>query len=155
MQEQVISIFDEEPRLEYASFWARVGAMLIDYIILGIATSLIGLSTVYLFTDIKPGHSVEYYGKLVGIYLFRTTLYYLYFAIMESSSLGATLGKRALNIRVTDIDGNRISFIKATGRYFAKIISAIILFIGYIMVAFDDRKQGLHDRLAGTLVVKN
>jgi uncharacterized RDD family membrane protein YckC len=60
----------------------------------------------------------------------------------------------ALGIRVTDLDGNRIGFGKATGRYFAKILSALILGIGFLMVAFTERKQGLHDMLAGTLVVR-
>ena len=60
----------------------------------------------------------------------------------------------ALGMKVTDLAGNRISFLRATGRYFAKIISALILFIGFIMVAFTEKKQGLHDMIAGTLVVR-
>jgi uncharacterized RDD family membrane protein YckC len=55
-------------------------------------------------------------------------------------------------LKVTDLYGNRISFERATGRHFAKILSAMILCIGYLMVAFTERKQGLHDLLAGTLV---
>jgi uncharacterized RDD family membrane protein YckC len=74
---------------------------------------------------------------------------------LESSSMQATLGKMALGLKVTDLNGKQISFGKATGRYFAKIISAIILLIGFIMVAFTEKKQGLHDMIAGTLVVKN
>jgi uncharacterized RDD family membrane protein YckC len=79
---------------------------------------------------------------------------WLYSALMERSSKQATLGKMALGIRVTDLDGNRIGFGKATGRYFAKILSALILGIGFLMVAFTQRKQGLHDMLAGTLVMR-
>jgi uncharacterized RDD family membrane protein YckC len=78
----------------------------------------------------------------------------LYAALMESSSKQATLGKMALGVRVTDLDGNRIGFGKATGRHFAKILSALILGIGFLMVAFTQRKQGLHDMLAGTLVMR-
>ena len=59
-----------------------------------------------------------------------------------------------MGIIVTDLEGRRIGFGKATGRHFAKILSALILGIGFLMVAFTQRKQGLHDILAGTLVVK-
>ena len=79
---------------------------------------------------------------------------WLYFALMESSARGATLGKMALGLRVVTSDGQRLSFLHATGRYFAKILSAIILFIGFIMIAFTERKRGLHDMIAGTLVIK-
>ena len=65
-----------------------------------------------------------------------------------------TLGKKALGMIVTDLDGGRIGFGRATGRYFAKILSALILGIGFIMVAFTQRKQGLHDLIASTLVYK-
>ena len=58
----------------------------------------------------------------------------------------------AMDIIVTDLHGNRVSFGRATGRYFAKIISSIILFIGYLMIAFTEKKQGLHDIIAETLV---
>ena len=79
---------------------------------------------------------------------------WLYFALMESSERGATVGKMALGLRVVTSNGQRLSFMNATGRYFAKIISAIILGIGYLMIAFTDRKRGLHDMIAGTLVIK-
>jgi len=73
---------------------------------------------------------------------------------MESSARQGTIGKSLLGLRVTDFEGNRISLLRAVGRYFAKIISAFILLIGFIMVAFTEKKQGLHDMLAGTLVLK-
>jgi uncharacterized RDD family membrane protein YckC len=77
---------------------------------------------------------------------------WLYEAFMESSSYQATLGKMIFGMKVTDLNGNRISFERATGRHFAKWLSAITLFIGYIMVGLTERKQGLHDLVAGTLV---
>jgi len=79
---------------------------------------------------------------------------WLYFALMESSERGATVGKMAVGLRVVTDQGQRLTFLHATGRYFAKFISAIILGIGFLMVAFSDRKRGLHDMIAGTLVVK-
>jgi uncharacterized RDD family membrane protein YckC len=77
---------------------------------------------------------------------------WLYFALMESMK-GATLGKMALGIIVTDLQGNRISFGRATGRYFAKIISSLTILVGYIMAGFTQRKQALHDIIAGCLVI--
>jgi uncharacterized RDD family membrane protein YckC len=79
---------------------------------------------------------------------------WLYEAFMESSTYQATLGKMIFGMKVTDLYGNRISFGRATGRHFAKYISFIIFCIGFIMVGFTERKQGLHDILAGTLVRK-
>ena len=77
---------------------------------------------------------------------------WLYEAFMLSSQYQATLGKMIFGMKVTDLYGNRISFARATGRHFAKWLSGMILGIGYIMVGFTERKQGLHDMLAGTLV---
>ena len=77
---------------------------------------------------------------------------WLYEALMESSSYQSTLGKMIFGMKVTDLYGNRISFARATGRHFAKILSGMILCIGFIMVGLTERKQGLHDLLAGTLV---
>ena len=83
---------------------------------------------------------------------FAVLLVWLYRAGMESSRFQGTLGKLAVQIKVTGLDGNRISLERATGRHFAKVLSAIALGVGYLMVGFTARKQGLHDRLAGTLV---
>jgi uncharacterized RDD family membrane protein YckC len=91
---------------------------------------------------------------LLRLALLRTVLHWLYYSLLESSAWQGTLGKKALGLEVTDLDGNRISFGRATGRFFAKIISAIILGIGYIMAGFTEKKQALHDILAGTLVIR-
>ena len=128
--------------LESAGFWIRVDASLIDGVILSIASFIV---TAILGTD-AGAQGLAFLINLVGGWL--------YYTLMESSERQATLGKMALGIVVTDTEGRRISFGKATGRYFAKILSGLILLIGYIMVAFDGRKQGLHDKLAGTLVVR-
>jgi uncharacterized RDD family membrane protein YckC len=77
---------------------------------------------------------------------------WLYYALMESRK-GATLGKMILNIKVTDMSGNQISFGRASGRYFGKILSALTFCIGYIIAGFSQQKQALHDMLAKTLVV--
>ena len=77
---------------------------------------------------------------------------WLYSAMMESSSRQATVGKMAFGMKVTDLQGQRLSFGLATGRHFAKILSGLILCIGFIMVGFTEKKQGLHDMIVGTLV---
>ncbi len=78
---------------------------------------------------------------------------WLYFALMESSENSATLGKMALNIVVSDRFGRRITFERATGRYFAKIITGFTFGVGYLMAAFSSRKQALHDIIAGCLLL--
>jgi len=78
---------------------------------------------------------------------------WLYNALLESSSWQGTVGKKVLGLRVTDLAGQRISFGKASGRYFGKILSGMICFVGFIMVAFTEKQQGLHDLMAGTLVL--
>jgi uncharacterized RDD family membrane protein YckC len=134
----------------YAGFWRRVAAWILDALILGVVTVPLSLA-LGGGNDIGADSSMNYSPAAQSI---STALGWLYFALMESSTKQATLGKMALGITVTDLEGRRIGFGKATGRYFAKILSALILFIGFIMVAFTARKQGLHDILAGTLVVK-
>jgi uncharacterized RDD family membrane protein YckC len=126
----------------YAGFWRRVAAYLIDYIILGIV--LVPLSLAFRSPEQQATVS----------YLLSIAIAWLYFAFMESSARQATVGKMALGIVVTDMDGNRIGFGRATGRFFAKYLSALILAIGFIMVAFTQKKQGLHDLIVNTLVVK-
>ncbi len=130
----------------YGGFWLRVVAYLIDAIVLAIPTVLLGA----LF-----GLSMRGAGDLnMGSNVASLVIGWLYFSIMESSERGATLGKMAVGLRVVTEQGGRLSFANATGRYFAKFISAILIGIGFLMVAFTDRKRGLHDMIAGTLVVK-
>jgi uncharacterized RDD family membrane protein YckC len=91
---------------------------------------------------------------ILGSAIFGFFLRWLYFTLMESSPLQATLGKAAIGILVTDAEGGRISALRANGRYWAKIISAIPLGFGYLMAGFTLRRQALHDLIAGTLVTR-
>ena len=133
----------------YAGFWRRVVAALLDGLVLGIVT--VPLNLALGGGNDFGSDSMAYSPAASSI---GTVLGWLYYALMESSGKQATLGKMAMGIMVTDLEGRRIGFGKATGRHFAKILSALILLIGFLMVAFTARKQGLHDILAGTLVVK-
>jgi len=136
-------------QVAYGGFWLRVVAYIIDAILLNIAAFIIGLiAGQNLFSARDAAHFNP------GLNLAFLAVGWLYFALMESSERGATVGKMALGLRVVTDDGQRLSFARATGRYFAKIVSALILGIGFIMVAFTDRKRGLHDMIASTLVIK-
>ncbi len=80
---------------------------------------------------------------------------WLWFTLAESSNWQASIGKKMVGLKVTDENGDRISFGKANARYWSKILSALIFFVGFLMVAFTGKKQGLHDKIAGTIVVKS
>ena len=131
----------------YAGFWRRVAAVILDGLIIGVVM-------VPLTLAVGGGDTYAEASRSSAASSISTVITWLYYALMESSAKQATLGKMALGIVVTDLDGRRIGFGKATGRHFAKILSALILGIGFIMVAFTQRKQGLHDILAGTLVIR-
>jgi uncharacterized RDD family membrane protein YckC len=140
----------------YGGFWIRVVAYIIDGIILNIGLGIVGMFLGISLIPADPAHTdpieaMSQMGTFQGLALVAS---WLYFSLMESSARGATVGKMAVGLRVVDEQGQRISFLRATGRFFAKFISALILLIGYFMVAFTDRKRGLHDIMAGTLVVK-
>lgn len=123
--------------MEYGGFWKRFVAYLID----GVLLAIVGVIINFIFNENVAG----FLTFIIG---------WGYFAGLESSARQATIGKGALGLAVTDTDGRRISFLRATGRYFAKILSALILGIGFIMIAFTARKQGLHDMIASTLVLQ-
>lgn len=141
------------PPLAYAGFWLRAAAYLLDSILLGFTVGIFlmgplleraGLSSEnpwVLFT----GNSRQ----IVAINLLVTMAGWLYWAVFESSPWQATLGKKALGLYVTDLAGRRVSFARASGRHFGKII-----FIGFILAGFTPRKQALHDMMAGCLVLK-
>ncbi len=122
------------PRLlEPAGFWWRALAFWLDGMVVCLATGLLSL------LGVGP------LGIIVG---------WLYYAVMETSRWQATLGKRAVGLIVVTENYETLTFARASGRYFGKILSAFILNIGFIMAAFTEKKQALHDIIAKTLVVK-
>lgn len=137
----------------YGGFWIRVLAYIIDTMILQFASSIITLLAVGAIVGSGANEAVMG-GSLIGAYGLMLVLNWLYFALLESSAWQGTLGKQALKLVVTDMHGERIGFGRASGRYFGKILSAIPLLIGFLMVGWTARKQGLHDFVAGTLVYK-
>lgn len=153
----------------YAGFWLRLVAHLIDSVILGIIFGVIvgvcvlavGVGTLQaMATRFNPNSDdptipLVIMGWIFAAIIVSLLLQWLYFAIMESSEHQGTLGKMALGLIVTDSSDQRITFPRATGRFFAKIISGLIpLGIGYIMAGFTEKKQALHDMIASTLVLR-
>jgi len=143
--------------LHYAGFWIRVVAAVIDFLLMFAALFPIRLVLGSVVTAIGMGSQLPLHETLLVRRLVRIAigvlLAFAYRAGMESSAFQATLGQLAVRIKVTDLEGKRISFGRAAGRYFAKYLSMLALGLGYVMVGFDEEKQGLHDRIAGTLVL--
>jgi uncharacterized RDD family membrane protein YckC len=129
--------FEKRTEIIYASFGQRLGASLIDLLI-----NLV-LSVTFVLLFFSDSANYQLWGFIIGI---------AYKAGMESSSLQGTLGKMAVGIKVVDLQGERISFPRALGRYFASFLSSLILGVGYLLPLFTEKKQTLHDMIAGTLV---
>lgn len=143
----------------YAGFWLRFVAIIIDSILLGIVlVPLFVLNFIGMATKPMPENPLELLAafgpRFLMIRLIGLLGGWLYFALMESSSWQGTLGKKALGLYVTDMEGRRISFGRASGRFFGKLVSNLTLLIGYIMAGFTARKQALHDMMAGCLVLR-
>lgn len=149
-------------RTAYAGFWLRFVAWIIDSLI---------LSAVFLIVLVPIAfalfHGMSFNGRMASpmgwpmapplfLWLWPLNLIgvWLYYALFESSSWQATPGKRVLGLFVTDMQGRRISFARASGRTFGKILSWAILLIGYMMAGFTAKKQALHDILADCLVLR-
>ena len=154
-------------RVEYAGFWLRFLALLIDNVVMGIGFVLILIPLIFLtglggfLGELHPDEELNDAGVfvLIGLIFLAATVSlvftWLYHALMESSEWQATVGKKALGLVVTDMAGQRVSFARSTGRHFGKIITNMVpLLIGYIMAGFTEKKQALHDMLAGCLVLR-
>jgi len=149
----------------FGGFWRRVAAYVIDSFILYAGLFVMGFACAIVIGMVVGAGATTGSGSpmpaVAGIawvgllYIGGFVGAWLYYALFESSSLQATPGKRAVDLRVATSDGGRVGFGRATGRYFGKIVSSLTLGVGYIMVAFTGRRQGLHDLLAGTVLVRN
>jgi uncharacterized RDD family membrane protein YckC len=153
----------------YAGFWLRFVALLIDRIILGFATFALFIPLFLMmggmamleslprhnFDRFEPGQVAALVTLILSLVGAAVIVNWLYFAYLESGEKQATWGKQAMSIYVTDLSGNRVTFGRASGRFFAKIITGLIpLGIGYIMAGFTERKQALHDMIASCLVLR-
>jgi len=143
----------------YAGFWRRFAALIIDEMFISVV--VVGAGAVLgAILGVNSGLRLSIFGgkQLGAVFGLKFTgsilIHWLYWAGLESSGYQATLGKMALGLIVTDLKGEPIAFGRATGRYFGKFISALLLGIGFLMAGWTEKKQALHDIMAGTLVVK-
>jgi len=141
----------------YAGFWLRAVAFVIDVLPLSIVLAQLvmepmmnraglPMNDVWIFVTNRSRQAI-------AVQLAVSMIAWLYWALLESSPWQATLGKRAMGLRVTDLQGRRISLARASGRFFGKFLSQF-LFLGFLLAGFTEKKQALHDLLAGCLVVK-
>lgn len=143
----------------YAGFWLRAIALIIDGIVIKLT---LGIALSFLFPQpsiqvTEDSFSASMYFEQMGNpenWLHVVGLW-LYFTLLESSSWQATVGKKILSLKVTDLNGNRIGLGQANIRYWSKLLSFVTLFVGYILAGLTQRKQALHDLIAKTLVVRN
>jgi uncharacterized RDD family membrane protein YckC len=147
----------------YAGFWKRVAAYMIDAVVLGVVTQIIQMVVMGIFMGASYTSlisnpegfmsSASGIALILGAYLIPLLINLAYYAGMHSSSKQATLGKIAVGIKVVTDDGRQISLARGIGRFFAAMLSGLIMCIGYLMAGFTERKQGLHDMICSTLVV--
>jgi uncharacterized RDD family membrane protein YckC len=148
----------QKPAIAYAGFWLRVFAWIIDIFLLSIFVGIFILNPLMPRAGISPENPWAMFNsnsrQVLAINLLVLMVQWCYFALLESSAWQASFGKRLLGIYVTDAQGKRISFARASGRYFAMIVSTLTLGFGYVMGAFTPKKQMLHDMIADCLVLK-
>jgi len=155
------------PHVEYGGFWLRFLAYLIDSAVILVGICVVGIPLFFLtglgayLSEIHPDEDYNEAGIwfLIGVFILfgivSVAVTWLYHAMMECSEWQATVGKKVLGLVVTDMEGRRVSFGRATGRHFAKIVTNMVpAFIGYIMAGFTDKKQALHDMIAGCLILQ-
>ena len=154
------------PRVDYGGFWLRFLAYLIDGAVIMLGIFVVAIPLVFLtglgtlLSRIRPEEDFNDAGFwliMALIFLLATVslaVTWLYHALMESSEWQATVGKKVLDLVVTDLAGRRVSFWRATGRHFAKIVSNMIYPFGHIMAGFTGQKQALHDMIAGCLILR-
>jgi uncharacterized RDD family membrane protein YckC len=150
MSEEV-NVIVENKKLDYASIGNRIIAAILDGIILIFINFIVGMVLTITINQSSStsDESLNSLNNLINI-----LISYGYIAYLMSSESQATLGQMAMGIKVTDENGNRITFVAATIRYFMSLVSGIILAIGYLMALFNDKKQTLHDLVAKTVVLK-
>ncbi len=142
--------------MEYAGFWVRFVAKMLDVLILSVP--LLILIFLFLVPSFQRAGQGQAPFLSVGLQLGLQLAYYALagvYNIFFLGKYGATPGKMALQVHVVNADGTKISYGRATGRFFGEILSGLVCNIGYIIAAFDDEKRALHDRICNTRVLKN
>jgi uncharacterized RDD family membrane protein YckC len=147
-----------KPPISYAGFWLRTIAYVIDVFLLAFVSGIFILDPLMRRAGLSSQNPWVMFTsesrQVLAINLLMVMVQWCYYALLESSAWQATVGKRLLGLYVTDIDGKRVTFARASGRYFAMIISTLTIGIGYLMAGFTPKKQALHDMIAECLVLK-
>ncbi len=136
----------------YAGFWKRWVSFIIDIIIVNTFTSILMNFGMVAMVKKDNDPSAILFIALAAT-LLNWAVYILYWAIFESSSLQATPGKMALGIKVTDMNGEKLTFLRSLSRNAAKIVTGFTLNVGYVMAGFTVQKQALHDKMTDCLVI--
>ncbi|PLR81410.1 hypothetical protein CVD25_20410 [Bacillus canaveralius] len=161
-----------QEKKQYGGFWIRFAASLIDSIVVGIPMAILIIiigfmlfnstgaidammtDSAYMEQELTDEEAIALLGTYLVSVVVSLIVSTLYFAGLHASKWQATVGKKLLGLKVTDLNGNRISFWRSLGRYLAMMFLSSILLIGYIIAAFTEKKQSLHDLIAGTVVLK-
>jgi uncharacterized RDD family membrane protein YckC len=167
---------ETEQKQKYAGFWIRFVAYLLDGFIIGVPAAILIFAVLFYMVGSTVGFEALYdpafldssnveaelteqeavtflIAYLLSI-LFSLILTVIYFAGMHASKWQATIGKKVLGLAVTDLKGNRISFWRGLGRFIVMTFLSSIFMVGYIIAAFTEKKQSLHDLIAGTYVIR-
>lgn len=149
--EQILDMPSTSDRVvRYAGFWIRVVAYIIDYFVISIVSWI--LMAAFGISSFMMNPNDINVSLFVGVYVVMIVIWVAYYVVMETSSTQGTLGKMAVGIKVGKANGDRLTVLNAIGRFFSKILSSLILCIGYMMAGWDPRKQALHDKIADTYV---
>lgn len=143
-QSNVGNLPETPETVEYAGFWLRTSALLIDISVLFGVGFVFGFMLTVMINPEFVKETADFLGIIIS---------WLYFSFMEHK-YGATFGKQALGLEVTDINGGPVTFPQATGRFFGRILSVLTIYVGFIMAGFTKKKQALHDIVSDCLVVK-
>ncbi len=154
-QDEINNEKSTQIEVTYGGFWKRLIAFMIDYIIFIVLIILFAFVAGLVFAmqgvDVSDPQTLVRFDLIVqgtGV-----VIIWLYYVLSEISPMQATLGKRLLGMRVTGLKVERLNFWRASVRHFSKILSGALVLIGFIMIAFTGKKQGLHDLIASALVV--
>jgi uncharacterized RDD family membrane protein YckC len=158
------SIRQDSANVKYGGFWIRLVAYIIDGLIIGIPLGIIitVITLIFAFASGSSSSSGTMSSAafssaacmICTVYIVIIIITWFYFAWFESSKYMGTPGKILLGLKVTDLNGNRISFGKAILRFFCKTLLNLFLFVGSLFIVVSEKKQGLYDVIAGTLVIK-
>ena len=156
-QQAPAAVVPEVPApLIYAGFWRRVAAAFIDGVILTFLYAAVVIGVSFSLGTSSATYLADYMKGVGGIITALSLLVaILYHPLLEASAMQGSLGKHFLGLIVTDTDGMRVTFFRALLRNLAKVTSTATLMIGFLMIAFTKQKQGLHDIIAGCLVLKH